>query len=92
MTISNTPFDSLDFASEQIGLGGRLAIDATTKIGPEKRHDWGKPLSYSDELLTKVESRWDELGLSDIQNMEPKPELFGYIIDELLRHKQVTKS
>ena len=36
LILENTPFDSLDFASENIGLGGRLAIDATTKIGPEK--------------------------------------------------------
>ena len=42
--LDDTPFDSLDFASERLGLGGRLAIDATTKVGPEKRHEWGEPL------------------------------------------------
>ena len=38
--IENTPFDTLDFASKRIGQGRRLAIDATTKIDPEKNHDW----------------------------------------------------
>jgi 4-hydroxy-3-polyprenylbenzoate decarboxylase len=33
--LENTPFDTLDFASEQLGLGGRMAVDATTKIGPD---------------------------------------------------------
>ena len=30
--LPETPFDTLDFASEKIGLGGRMGIDATTKI------------------------------------------------------------
>ena len=41
-TLADTPFDSLDFASEQLGLGGRLAIDAPPKVGPEN-HEWGNP-------------------------------------------------
>ncbi len=86
--LENTPFDSLDFASEQIGLGGRMGIDATTKIGPEKRHEWGEPLSRSQELESKVDSRWHELGLDDINNNNPDPNLFGYAIEELLRQKE----
>ncbi len=86
--IENTPFDSLDFASEQIGLGGRLAIDATTKIGPEKRHDWGQALHRSKEIENAVDERWDELGLSDLTGKEADPTLFGYVIEELMRkHK-----
>jgi 4-hydroxy-3-polyprenylbenzoate decarboxylase len=42
--LPNTPFDTLDFASEKIGLGGRMGIDATTKIPPETDHEWGSPL------------------------------------------------
>ncbi len=42
LNIERTPFDSLDFASEHIGLGGRLAIDATTKIGSEKKSSMGR--------------------------------------------------
>jgi 3-polyprenyl-4-hydroxybenzoate decarboxylase len=40
--LPNTPFDTLDFASEKIGLGGRMGIDATTKMPPETDHEWGK--------------------------------------------------
>ena len=34
--LSNTPIDYLDFASPQAGLGGKMGVDATTKIGPEQ--------------------------------------------------------
>ncbi|QNI73246.1 UbiD family decarboxylase [Synechococcus sp. NOUM97013] len=86
-TLENTPFDTLDFASEQLGLGGRLAIDATTKIGPEKNHEWGEPLSRPEELEQKVTDRLEELGLSDISNQEPNPELFGYLLDQLISNR-----
>ena len=86
-TLENTPFDSLDFASEQLGLGGRLAIDATTKVGPEKNHPWGKPLSRPDDLEQRVTDRLEELGLTDISNREPNPELFGYLLDQLIANR-----
>ena len=92
LTMENTPFDSLDFASENIGLGGRLAIDATTKIGPEKKHEWGDPLYHSKEMESNVNSRWDELGLSDIKNQDPDPSLFGYVLNEVVRLNHITKS
>jgi 4-hydroxy-3-polyprenylbenzoate decarboxylase len=86
-TLENTPFDTLDFASEQLGLGGRLAIDATTKIGPEKNHPWGEPLSRPDDLEQRVTDRLDELGLTDISQREPNPELFGYLLDQLIANR-----
>ena len=86
-TLENTPFDTLDFASEQLGLGGRLAIDATTKIGPEKNHEWGEPLSRPESLEQRVTDRLEELGLSDISNQEPNPELFGYLLDQLISNR-----
>ncbi|WP_320674418.1 UbiD family decarboxylase [Prochlorococcus sp. MIT 1341] len=87
--IENTPFDSLDFASDHIGMGGRLAIDATTKIGPEKNHEWGEPLTRSRELEEKVDARWKELGLEDLINKEPDPSLFGYVIDRIIKKEQL---
>jgi 4-hydroxy-3-polyprenylbenzoate decarboxylase len=84
-TLENTPFDSLDFASEQLGLGGRLAIDATTKIGPEKNHEWGKPLSRPADLEQRVSERWSELGLDDLGDGEADPSLFGYALDRLIQ-------
>ena len=86
--LENTPFDSLDFASEQIGLGGRTAIDATKKLGPEKRHEWGEVLSRTKDIEAQVDARWKELGLSNLDDKEPDPTLFGYVIEELLRQRQ----
>jgi 4-hydroxy-3-polyprenylbenzoate decarboxylase len=82
--LENTPFDTLDFASEKLGLGGRMAIDATTKIGPEKNHEWGEPLSRPADLEQKVSDRLEELGLSDLDHAEPDPALFGYVLDKLI--------
>ncbi len=82
--LENTPFDTLDFASEQLGLGGRIAIDATTKIGPEKNHEWGEPLSRPADLEQKVSDRLEELGLSDLDHTDPDPALFGYVLDKLI--------
>lgn len=39
--MERTPMDYLDFASPQAGLGGKLGIDATTKIGTETGREWG---------------------------------------------------
>jgi 4-hydroxy-3-polyprenylbenzoate decarboxylase len=67
-----------------------MAIDATTKIGPEKRHEWGKPLTRDTELENKVDARWQELGLADLGSDEPDPSLFGYVMESL--HRQATNT
>ena len=82
--LEDIPFDSLDFASERLGLGGRLAIDATTKIGPERRHGWGEPLARGPELEQRISERWQELGLEDLQGGEPDPSLFGLQLEHVL--------
>ncbi|MGA1284292.1 MAG: UbiD family decarboxylase [Prochlorothrix sp.] len=76
--LPDTPFDTLDFASDRLGLGGRMAIDATTKIGPETNHEWGEPLRSDPAMATQVEARWAEYGLADLQLGEVDPNLFGY--------------
>jgi len=78
--LPDTPFDTLDFASEKIGLGGRMGIDATTKIYPETQHDWGDPLESDIATAQKVTSRWAEYGLADLKLDEVNPNLFGYEI------------
>ncbi|MEW6491230.1 MAG: UbiD family decarboxylase [Cyanobacteriota bacterium] len=76
--LPNTPFDSLDFASEKIGLGGRMGIDATTKIPPETEHEWGAPLESDPDVAEMVDRRWVEYGLADLQLGDVNPNLFGY--------------
>ncbi len=61
--LENTPIDYLDFASPYSGLGSKMGIDATTKIPPETRRDWGKKIRMSEEVVQKIDSIWKELGL-----------------------------
>ncbi len=81
--LPETPFDSLDFASEKIGLGGRMGIDATTKIPPETDHEWGEPLESDPEMATQVDQRWEEYGLADISLEEVNANLFGYDLPQV---------
>jgi len=76
--LPETPFDTLDFASEKIGLGGRMGIDATTKIPPETDHAWGEPLESDPNVAAMVDRRWAEYGLADLQLGKVDPNLFGY--------------
>ena len=61
--IENTPIDYLDFASEEPGIGAKLGIDATAKIPPETRREWGRRLRMSDDVIGQVTERWEEYGL-----------------------------
>ena len=76
--LPDTPFDSLDFASEKIGLGSRMGVDATTKVYPETEHPWGEALESDPDVAAMVERRWSEYGLADLQLGEVDPNLFGY--------------
>jgi 4-hydroxy-3-polyprenylbenzoate decarboxylase len=78
--LPETPFDTLDFASERIGLGGRMGIDATTKIPPETDHPWGEPLESDPLVAERVTQRWAEYGLGDLKLSEVDANLFGYEI------------
>ena len=64
--IPDTPIDYLDFASPKPGLGGKLGLDATTKIGPETEREWGRVLEMAPEVSAKVDDMWSELGLGDL--------------------------
>jgi 4-hydroxy-3-polyprenylbenzoate decarboxylase len=76
--LPETPFDSLDFATEKAGLGGRMGIDATTKIPPETDRVWNTPLESDPEVAAMVDRRWAEYGLADLNLGEVNPNLFGY--------------
>jgi len=78
--LPETPFDTLDFASSKIGLGGRMGIDATTKIPPETEHQWGEALETDPATAELVSKRWAEYGLADLKLDEVNANLFGYEI------------
>ena len=61
--VENTPIDYLDFASPESGLGSKIGLDATTKIPPETKRDWGRKIRMSEDVVEKVSRMWDELGL-----------------------------
>lgn len=61
VTIADTPIDYLDFASPKPGLGGKLGIDATNKIGPETEREWGRVLTMSPEVVQRVDAIWHRL-------------------------------
>ncbi|KAB0266859.1 UbiD family decarboxylase [Microvirga brassicacearum] len=63
VTISDTPIDYLDFASPKAGLGGKLGIDATNKLGSETDREWGRVLSMDPAVSTRVDAIWERLGL-----------------------------
>ncbi len=61
--IENTPIDYLDFASPEPGLGGKIGLDATTKIPPETHREWGRPIRMTDDIIKLVNEKWASYGL-----------------------------
>ena len=61
--IENTPIDYLDFASPVSGLGSKIGLDATNKIGGETNREWGEELFMEREIIDRVDAMWGELGL-----------------------------
>jgi 4-hydroxy-3-polyprenylbenzoate decarboxylase len=61
--IDNTPIDYLDFASPVSGLGGKIGFDATHKWRGETQREWGKPLSMTNEVKSKIDQIWEQLDI-----------------------------
>ena len=61
--IENTPIDYLDFASPVEGLGSKMGVDATAKIGAETDREWGRKLRMSDDIIGEVTRKWRDYGL-----------------------------
>ncbi|MCB1503593.1 MAG: UbiD family decarboxylase [Hyphomicrobiaceae bacterium] len=55
MILTHTPVDILDFASPQPGLGGKLGIDATRKIGAETIRSWGERLKMDQATRERID-------------------------------------
>ncbi|ADN77766.1 3-octaprenyl-4hydroxybenzoate decarboxylase [Ferrimonas balearica DSM 9799] len=65
--IENTPIDYLDFASPVAGLGSKMGMDATNKWPGETDREWGEPIVMDEAIKSRVDQRWDELGLDPIK-------------------------
>jgi 4-hydroxy-3-polyprenylbenzoate decarboxylase len=61
--VENTPIDYLDFASPKPGLGGKMGIDATHKIGSETDRDWGKIAGIDRATREQIEEIAQALGI-----------------------------
>jgi 4-hydroxy-3-polyprenylbenzoate decarboxylase len=40
-----------------------MGIDATTKIPPETRRDWGRKIRMADDIIDEVTRKWEAYGL-----------------------------
>src|SRR6202521_2564757 len=61
--VENTPIDYLDFASPDSGLGYKVGLDATNKLPPATKRDWGRLIRMDDEVIQAVSEKWPRLGL-----------------------------
>ena len=59
--INNTPIDSLDFASPEIGLGSKMGIDATNKWNGETKREWGIPIQKDPTIVKRIDDIWHQL-------------------------------
>lgn len=59
--IENTPIDYLDFASPESGLGSKMGIDATNKIPPETKRNWGEKIEMDEKVVQKIDKIWEKL-------------------------------
>jgi 4-hydroxy-3-polyprenylbenzoate decarboxylase len=63
LLVDSTPIDYLDFASPVSGLGSKMGLDATNKWPGEVTREWGRPIQMSPEVVERVDSVWQLLGL-----------------------------
>ena len=61
--IEGTPIDYLDFASPESGLGGKIGLDATNKLPPETKREWGRKIAMDNEIIARVTEKWASYGL-----------------------------
>ena len=59
--IENSPIDYLDFASPESGLGSKMGLDATNKLLPETKRNWGEKIQMDNKTITKIDALWSKL-------------------------------
>ena len=62
MALPYSKFTSEIYDTET-GLGAKLGFDATTKIPPETKREWGRRIEMSADVKKKVDEMWGKLGL-----------------------------
>ena len=45
------------------GLGGKMGIDATNKIGNETSREWGRIITRDAKTVQRIDEIWEKLGL-----------------------------
>ncbi len=61
--IEQTPIDYLDFASPESGLGSKIGLDATDKLPPETKREWGRLIRMDEDVVRTITEKWPGLGL-----------------------------
>lgn len=61
--MEHTPIDYLDFASPESGLGSKMGLDATNKLPPETKREWGSKIAMSEDIIERVTKNWQDYGL-----------------------------
>ena len=59
--IENSPIDYLDFASPESGLGSKMGLDATNKLPPETKRNWGEKIQMDNKIIKKIDDLWTKL-------------------------------
>ena len=62
--VENTSIDYLDFASPVSGLGSKMGFDASNKWPAETSRLRSRPISMSDEVTQRVDTLWNQLGIT----------------------------
>ncbi|MGC0372024.1 MAG: hypothetical protein DGJ47_000728 [Rickettsiaceae bacterium] len=62
--VEHSPIDYLDFASAESGLGSKMGIDATNKMPPETKRNWGEKIQMDQEVVDKIDKIWAEINES----------------------------
>lgn len=61
LILENTPIDYLDFASPVSGLGSKIGIDATDKIGTETNRKWGQEIKSDPTVEDNMNKLYQDI-------------------------------
>jgi len=61
--VETTPYDYVDSASPESGLGSKIGLDATNKLPPETHREWGEKIRMDQDVVDRVSEMWGKLGL-----------------------------